>query len=149
MSIKELIYEKCIEFVAKKISLSQQNIYLAQQTANSETKSSAGDKYETTRAMMQIEIQNSSKRLAEAQDLQSALQKIALQNQCEFVAVGSLVQTTQGTFFIAIGMGQLSLDDKCYFVVSPHSPIGSLLLRKALGEEFQFNHKAYKILDIC
>ena len=146
--MKDKIYERCREFVAQKILLSQQSIKASQETANSETKSSAGDKYETTRAMMQIEIQNNSKQLAEAQDLQGILNKITFQESYEAVALGSLVKTSEGIFFIAIGMGLIKINEDNYFVVSPSSPIGTLLLRKKVGARFEFNNKGYIILAI-
>ena len=55
---KDELYKKCVQIIENQILLAQQGIENAQQAANEETKSSAGDKYETTRAMMQIEIEN-------------------------------------------------------------------------------------------
>jgi hypothetical protein len=147
-NIKHRLLEACLAYVQHKIQTFQASLQAAQETSQSETKSSAGDKYETTRAMMQIDIENYTKSLAEAQNLQQTLTQIIFQPVYETVAVGSLVQTNYGTFFIAIGVGQLKLEDQTYFVVSASSPIGALLLKKKVGEQFTFNQKNYQVLEI-
>lgn len=146
--MKKLLHQKCLEIIENKLLVIQQNIDAAQQTANEDTKSSAGDKYETTRAMMQIEIENNTKRLMEVRELKKILTQIIFQNNYQFVVVGSLVMTNQGKFFISIGLGQIFLEDDKYFVVSINSPIGALLLGKKINDTIIFNQKEYQILDI-
>lgn len=146
--MKKILYQKCLEIIENKLSILQQNIKNAQETANEDTKSSAGDKYETTRAMMQIEIENYTKRLSETKNLQQILTKINFQNTYNFVSIGSLVITNQGKFFISIGLGQVFLDDEKYFVISMDSPIGNLLMNKTINSSFLFNQKEYVILEI-
>lgn len=148
MTLKEHIHKQCLAYIADRIQTAQQSIASAQETSHSETKSSAGDKYETTRAMMQIDIERHSKRLAEAQDLQQILLQINVQARQEIVGLGSLVHTNQGDFFIAIGIGQLKVIDKMYFVISPTAPIACLLMKKRVGDSFIFNQKNYVILEI-
>lgn len=146
--MKKLLHQKCLEIIESKLLVIQQNIDAAQQTANEDTKSSAGDKYETTRAMMQIEIENNTKRLMEVRELKKILTQIIFQNNYQFVVVGSLVMTNQGKFFISIGLGQVFLEEDKYFVVSINSPIGALLLGKKINDTIIFNQKEYQILDI-
>ncbi|TAG03946.1 MAG: 3-oxoacyl-ACP synthase [Cytophagia bacterium] len=146
--MKKLLHQKCLEIIESKLLVIQQNIDAAQQTANEDTKSSAGDKYETTRAMMQIEIENNTKRLIEVRELKKILTQIIFQNNYQFVVVGSLVMTNQGKFFISIGLGQVFLENDKYFVVSINSPIGALLLGKKINDTIIFHQKEYQILDI-
>lgn len=147
-NLKATIYKHCLDFVAQKILACQECIQAAQETSKGETKSSAGDKYETTRAMMQIEIENNTKRLVEAQELQKILLQITWQERYEMVGMGSLVKTNHGIFFIAIGIGQLKIDTLPYFIVSPASPIGGALMKKKVSESFTFLSKNYEILEI-
>jgi hypothetical protein len=149
LMLKEQIYQACLDRVAHNIETLQASICAAQETSSAETKSSAGDKYETTRAMMQIEIESYTKRLVEAQKLQMTLLQIPWQDVYEWVKVGSLVTTNQGVFFIAIGIGQLSIEGRVYFVVSPASPIGACLLKKKVHDTFTFLQKKYEILAIA
>ena len=58
MTIKDLLLQKCIEFVSQKIKTIEHSILELRLAASSETKSSVGDKYETGRAMIQLAIIN-------------------------------------------------------------------------------------------
>lgn len=149
LMLKEQIYQACLDHVAHNIETLQASIRAAQETSQAETKSSAGDKYETTRAMMQIDIETHTKRLNEAQNLQTTLLQIAWQDVHEWVKVGSLVTTNQGVFFIAIGIGQVRIEGQAYFVVSPTSPIGACLLKKKVHDTFTFLQKKYEVLAIA
>jgi hypothetical protein len=114
----------------------------------SETKSSAGDKHETGRAMLQLEMEKASQQFSSISSKQEVLQKIDIQKKNEIGKLGSLVVTSQGSYFLAISIGLIALDTKDYFVISPSSPIGKLLLVKIKGETFMFNNKKIQVLKI-
>lgn len=146
--MKQKLHQKCIELIENNIQNLQESINSAQQTANEDTKSSAGDKYETTRAMMQIEIESNMKRMAEAQKTKKILTEIIFLKQYTEVILGSLVITDKGKFFVSIGIGQMMFEDEKYFVISPDSPIGSLLMHKKINEKIIFNTKEFLIVEI-
>lgn len=110
-----------------------------------ETKSSAGDKYETGRAMIFLEKEKISIRLSESLKKQQTLDQIKLEKVSETVQMGSLVRTDKAIFFIATALGNISED--CY-VISPVSPLGKALTGKKTGDSAQFNKTTYKILEI-
>lgn len=120
----------------------------AQESANSETKSSAGDKYETGRAMAQLERDRHAQLLAEAQRMLADLEKINPDITLSVAVPGSLVQTSRGTFFISISAGKLTVEGADYFAVSPASPIGALLLGKRVGDVVTFNRMSYAVLGV-
>lgn len=146
--IKEELYQKCVEYVEQRIAACQKAIQHAQSAANEETKSSAGDKYETGRAMMQLEIEKQSVQLAEAMKLQQALTHIHPDKVHEQAELGSLVYTTQGTFYISISAGQIKVNNEVFFAVSPVSPIAARLLGNKQGYTFSFNGKEYSIQSV-
>jgi len=148
ITIKEKLFQKALQFVENQIFASKQGIEQSQQAANDETKSSAGDKYETTRAMMQIEIENYTKRLAEAQKSVQVLQKIHFQDTYSLVTMGSLVVSNQGKFFMAIGVGKVQIDQEDFFIISQHSPVGQQFYHKKVGDEFVLNGRKFVILEI-
>ncbi|TAE74945.1 MAG: 3-oxoacyl-ACP synthase [Bacteroidetes bacterium] len=148
IKMKQKLHQKCIELIENNIQNLQESINSAQQTANEDTKSSAGDKYETTRAMMQIEIESNMKRMAEAQKTKKILTEIIFLKQYTEVILGSLVITDKGKFFVSIGIGQMMFEDEKYFVISPDSPIGSLLMHKKINEKIIFNTKEFLIVEI-
>ena len=114
-----------------------------------ESKSSAGDKHETGRAMLQIERENVSKQLLEVEHVRQALNKVDIDNPSDHVHLGSLVYTTQGIFFISISAGAIDIELTTYLAVSPNSPIGHPLMGKEKGEEFSFHDLDYTLTQVC
>ena len=114
-----------------------------------ESKSSAGDKHETGRAMLQIERENAGRQLREIENLQSLIRKIDIHAVSNYARLGSLVYTNHGTYFISISIGEVKVDTTNYFCVALHSPIGNLLSGKLVGEGFSLNEKNYIITSIA
>jgi len=119
----------------------------AQKASNDDTKSSAGDKYETGREMMQQETNRNMGQLNEANKLKIALNKINPLVVSEKVLAGSVVITTTGNFYVAVSAGRLTVNGEIYFAISPASPIGSMIMGKKKGFEFKLNDKKYQIMD--
>jgi len=147
-NIKEEIFLNCKKFVDDKLEIVNQIIISNQNALQSETKSSAGDKHETGRAMLQLEMEKASQQFSVISYMQEVLQKIDFQKKNEIVKLGSLIYTTKGTYFLAISVGQVNISGKDIFVISPSSPIGKLLLGKIIGEMIHFNGKQIEILEI-
>jgi transcription elongation GreA/GreB family factor len=144
-NIKAQLYQLCQQFITQRIETAETALEQAREASNDDTKSSAGDKFETTREMMQQDISR-NKRL-----LEDALQNLQVLKSIQDIPVGdkikngSLVLTSEGAFYISISAGQLIVDGKTYFAISALSPIGQLLLGKKEGDNFSFNQKQYKI----
>ncbi len=143
--IKLQLYARCLAFVNQRIETARNAMEAAQEAANSETKSSAGDKYETGRAMAQRERDMSAAQLAEALKLKKDLEQINVEAIYESAQRGSLVMTDQGNFFISISAGKLIIENTDYFAVSPASPVGAGLNHHKVGEEVSFNNRKYRI----
>lgn len=137
-----------MQYVADCITAAQGAIDHAKESANDDTKSSAGDKYETGREMMQQEIDRNRKQLEESKKLKLILELIDPLKNCDSVMNGCLVTTNLGRFYIGISCGQLQIDGVNYFAISAMSPIGSKLMRQKVGYEFDFNGKMFKIENV-
>lgn len=120
--------------VYQRIASAEEAIRMAQESANEEGKSSAGDKYETGRAMAQLEIEKASSQLAEANKLKQALEQVPVDALGPVVKPGSLVITNQGSYFISIAAGRLTVADKMWFAISARSPLGAELVGKKEGD---------------
>jgi len=120
----------------------------AQESANSESKSSAGDKYETGRAMAQLERDRHAQLLAEAKKIEQELSRLVIDKTYDTVQPGSLVTTDRGAFFISISAGKLTVDGKEYFAVSPASPLAMALAGRKTGDSALFNKLAYQVLNV-
>ena len=147
-NIKDVLFSKCEEYVNAKINSAQEAINNAQKSANTETKSSAGDKYETGRSMMQLEILKYSAQLNEGLNLRKILNKINHHKKYEKVQTGSLVYTTNGIFFIAIGAGSFNVNRKEYITISFSSPLAQALYQKKENDKIQFRNREYIIKSI-
>ncbi|MFC4267973.1 3-oxoacyl-ACP synthase [Polaribacter marinivivus] len=148
MNIKEELLKKCHKFVNNRLQNIEETISSNQAALQSETKSSAGDKHETGRAMLQLEMEKAGQQLANIQQMKETLAKIDVTNKSTNAHLGSLVKTNTGNYFLSVSAGQLKVDNELYFAVSVSSPIGKLLLGKSVNEQVMFNSKNIKLLSI-
>lgn len=119
-----------------------------QKSLLSETKSSAGDKHETGRAMLQLEREKAGNQLAEIKKVKEILDKIDIGKTSQTVGIGSIVYTSNLNYFISISAGQLKYKGDIFFAISPATPIGKLLLFKKVADIISFNSQEFKILEI-
>ncbi|MBX2979689.1 MAG: 3-oxoacyl-ACP synthase [Flavobacteriales bacterium] len=115
---------------------------------NSDTKSSAGDKHEVGRAMVQQELDQLEAQLAKTQAMQQELARVPLDRSYDRVAFGSLVTTDQGCYFIAIGLGAMEVEGETCYAISLASPIGQALKDKCVGDAIDFNGKRIRVQAI-
>jgi len=146
--IKENLHRLCAEYVQQRMHAAEHAIAGAQQSANDDTKSSAGDKYETGREMAQQETNRNLAQLNEANKLMVALNHINPRSVSATAKPGSLVITDNGSFYISISAGNLFWEGENYFAISPVSPIGLQLKDKHAGERFILNGKNYLIRSV-
>lgn len=147
-TIKEQLYNHCKTYTQQKIDIAQNAIQAAQQAANEETKSSVGDKYETGRAMMQLEKQKYAAQLDEGIKLQKVLAQITPQSILSSIQLGSIVITTQANYYIAISAGKVKLRDTLFFTISLGSPIGQALKGLTTGDTATFRQQKITIKSI-
>lgn len=147
-NLKLQLYDMCKQYLATREAQIKQVIAEAREAAANETKSSAGDKYETTREMMQQEIDQSLVRLHELEKLKATLQHIDPSLHSATICPGSVVHTGNGNFYISISAGQLQVEDNTYYAISAASPIGAQLMGKTTGYSFFLNGKDFLIKDV-
>lgn len=143
--LKSGIYQLCLAFIEQRIETAETALTQAQEASNDDTKSSAGDKFETTREMMQQDITRNKGLLADARQNLQLLNSIEDAPLSESIRNGSLVYTSAGLFYISIPAGQLNYNDQQVFAISASSPIGKLFLGKKAGDLVSFNKNNYLI----
>lgn len=147
-SVKQQLYAFCQAYIGDRLSRIQKNIAALQEALNSETKSSAGDKHETGRAMIQLEREKLGKQLAEVQLLQELFKKVSLKSGNTTVALGNLVYTPEQNYYLGISAGEFKIEGVSFYAIAPNTPIGKLLLGKGKGDVVIFNSREIKILEI-
>jgi transcription elongation GreA/GreB family factor len=146
--LKKELYNQCLNYVQMRMDAAQLAINDAQKASTDDTKSSAGDKYETGREMAQQETDRNMMQLNEANKLKVALNKISPDAVTDKAETGSVVLTGSGNFYIAVSAGVLTVNNEQYFAISPASPIGLKLLGQKKGTEFKLNDKIYHIKQV-
>ena len=146
--LKHIIYEHCKERVKQMINTANQSFQSAEEAAQNETKSSAGDKFETGRAMAHAEMHKAKRQLGEAKVLLAELNQINIKSTQEKIDRGSLIKTNKGVFFLSIGLGKIKVKEQTIYVLGVQSPIGRLLLHKKIHDQFTFNTIDYLIQEI-
>lgn len=146
--MKLACFELATNWVNNRIESAEKAMQNAQNSANEESKSSAGDKYETGRAMAQNDRDMFAKQHLEAQQDLNILLKINPDIVPDKVVNGALVNTSMGYFFIALSIGQKAVSGQNIMFTSALSPIGALIYGKSVGESFQFRNQAVSITGI-
>lgn len=147
-SFKIQLYAACQLHIHDKIIFLESAIKEIQHSANEETKNTAGDKYETGRAMAQLEVEKYRGQMAEAVKMKQELQRISVELNTDIVRPGNLVFTSRGNFYIAINAGQQQIDNQIFFTISAASPIAQKLLGLKVGEKVSHNQQEFTLLEI-
>lgn len=146
MNLKLILLNQCKNYVDNRLQTIEDIISSNQKALQSETKSSAGDKHETGRAMLQLEMEKAGMQLSGILQMKEVLAKIDVTTKNKIAHLGSIVQTNNNLFFLSISAGKLIVNDKVYYAVSVLSPIGKILLGKKESEEYYFNGKKNTII---
>lgn len=120
----------------------------AQQASNDEEKSSAGDKFETSRAMNHLEKEMYGKQLQNNLIEQTALQTISFDTSHDSVKPGSFVVCKHFDIYIAAGLGKTEVNDRVLYLLSPDAPLTTILKNKKQGDRFLFNKREETIEDV-
>lgn len=140
--------QKCIQYLEDKIQDIESYMKLISESAVQESKSSAGDKHETSRAMMHLELEKNGNILKELQNKKKLLTNIILSDKNEEVRKGSLINTDKGIFFITIAIGKMEFENQSIQVIADSSPIGKMFLGKNKGDTVEFNGQKFMIENI-
>ncbi len=145
MDFRRKVYAAYQDQIQSRINTLQTALEELKISLQSETKSTAGDKYETGRAMVHIEQENLGRQLAALQEQQTALAHIDINAYTGTIIAGSLVHTSQGYLFPGVVLGKLVVDAVPVFALSPSAPLGLVLMGKTRGDTLTFRNTVYHI----
>ena len=145
---KQHIIDTCKSNLENKIHSLNSIIKEVSESSNAESKSSAGDKHETSKAMMQLEIEKLGTQLKEAELQLEEFEKINFAKNFQSIEQGSLVETNKGYFLIASSIGKIEVDGKTVFVISNKSPLALKLIGSKQKDTVMFNDVSYSIISI-
>ena len=136
---KSRLKQFCEQVIEQRVTATRTAMNNAQSAANNEEKSSAGDKYETSRAMNHLEKDMHARQLmAHLQEL-SFLRAVNTNTIYKTVTPGAVIQCEKLSFFIAAGLGKQLIDNIPVVFLSPQSPLSKTMSGKKTGDTIDFN----------
>ena len=148
MTFKNNVYEACIQQLVDKIAYLQAALNDLTEGAENDAKSSAGDKHETSRAMMQIEHEKISKQLSDTLLQKSNIEQIDLTFKSPTIGTGSLLKTNKGYLFMSAALGKINVNGKDVITLSMQSPLGQKLAGLKTGSLTEINGTQYIIEEV-
>jgi transcription elongation GreA/GreB family factor len=146
--MKKQIFKKLNEMLNQRIDAAKKAIEEVIEARDEETKSTIGDKYETGRVMVEMEMDKLKEQLEQSLTLKKNLSYVKVDSLSQLVEYGSIVKTNLGTYFIAVGLGVVEVEQQKIFCISLASPIGQAIRDKKVGEKVNFQNRVIEILKV-
>jgi hypothetical protein len=148
LTYKASLKRWALDLLSQRVATANEAMQSAQEAANSEEKSSAGDKYETGRAMGHLQKDMYARQLAELMRELAALHAVNVGEPCFGVRAGALLRTDAVDFFIGIGLGKQTIDGRVVVFLSPQAPLAQALQGKKTGDTVIFQRETLTIQAI-
>ena len=148
LTFKNSLKQFCQQHIEQRMNAAKEAIKNAQDSANNEEKSSAGDKYETGRAMGHLQKDMHARQLSEYIKEMSELHAINTGIIYSHATAGAFIETDQLSFFIVSGLGKQNIDGRQILFLSPHAPLATILQNKKQGDSFVFNRETVIIKNL-
>lgn len=142
------LIKSCKAYLDKKIRIVKDSLAGLKEDLENESKSSAGDKYETGREMINIEWNKLTTQLNEYDRLEQILNRIEKNEFHDTVILGSIVMTSNANYFISIPAGEIMANGKKFYAVGIQSPVARQLIGKKRNDSFNISGKSCKIEEI-
>ena len=149
MTLKEKIYEAYLRMIEDKIQLFQKALGDLRESGSNETKSTAGDKYETALAMLHIEQENTNRQLKEVLKQKLLFSKIDPAISTSTIINGSLIKTNKGYLFLSVALGKNNVGGINVIALSPDSPLGQKIIGLKVNDKVEINGIQYIIESIA
>lgn len=145
--MKERLLAHIRHSLEEKYQAAKANFDSIRESLTSESKSTAGDKHETGRAMVQMELEQAGKIIRECEEMMHLFQKITPAAH-KTIGPGSLIHTDSGTFFISVPLGKIVLDNNDVFCIGTQAPLYQHFSGKKAGDRVAFGTQNYLIIGV-
>jgi hypothetical protein len=147
-SLKQAVHATGARHLRERILYAEASMGEARLSGLSETKSSAGDKHETARAMAQQELEKQATALQHLQMMEALLLRIDPARRCTGIVPGALVATDQGHYYVGVALGKIEMEGNTVMAISMQAPILTMLSTLAVGGSGTFNGRPQRLLAI-
>jgi hypothetical protein len=144
---KSEVLDACIKYQTNQVDTIKKQLNQILESANNENEGE-DEGGESFREQLQVEREMYNKKLKEATENLEIVRRIDPKKYSEQISVGSLIKTSEQTFFISTGLGELKINGLSCYVISTSSPVYNMLSGKRKGEKYQFRDKTVEILEV-
>lgn len=147
--LKLCIHQHCQEVIQSRIATAKSGMEEVLEFLHNNSKSSAGDKHETSRAMAHLEMENRQAALQHLIKMDVLLKQLDPAKPQTQIEPGALLVTDHTLFYIAISLGKVVVSEQEVLVLSYQAPIITTLKNIPTGSKTSFQGTPYKILHIA
>ena len=148
VSNKAEIHAVILQHLEERMEQGRKDYLLAKESRDSDTKSSAGDKFETGREMMQREMDKISASLDMLKGQLAQMKRIDIHENPMRVGLGSFIETDAENYYLSVGLGKLNCSGTPFYAISADSPLGELLVGKQTNEIIELRGRKITIKSI-
>ena len=145
---KQKVIQRSYQLILDKLNEFEVTERSAQESAANDTKSSMGDKHETSREILQQEREMNGRRMAESIRQKEEIERILPNHEFTQIQSGTLTETSLGWFFFSTALGFVQVENVKVAVISMASPIGQSLKGMTAGDSILFQGKPILIKHI-
>jgi transcription elongation GreA/GreB family factor len=148
VNLRSKIFAACKNQLEEKIASLETALQALTDDAANDSKSTAGDKHEVGRAMMQMEQEKIVKQLHDTIDQKNLVERLAVHAATSQVGNGSFVKTNRGYLLLAAPLGKMVVDGITVMCISSQSPLGQKLIGRNAGETISINGTDYRVEEL-
>ena len=148
IAFRNQVYQHCKQVLQARVEQLVVALENAREAIWEDTKSSAGDKYETSRERLQQDVLGMETQLRETRKMQYLLDTFKVPPAHKSIQAGHFIQTDNLHVFLGIGLGWIQVEGQRIMALSPASPLGQALLGKQEGDTLLINGQEHTIVQI-
>lgn len=149
IDFKTQVFQAAIDLLEERNKLLSDELKSLQVSLNEDTKSSAGDKYETGREMIRQEIDKVENQHQQNQTFLLQIRHLFdSMKPTSKISEGSLLCWGQDWMLISVSLGQIMVGGKKVFLLSKSSPLGQALLGKSKNDQVSFRGNSKLITEV-
>lgn len=122
--MRDIILKHLLDHVDKNLAEAKARMASLKESLGAESKSSAGDKHETGRAMIHLEQERVQDTVGRLEHMRGLLMQRAAQDKViQRVSPGALVETTGPWVLVGVPLGKVQLPDALVLCVGAEAPL--------------------------
>lgn len=145
---KEDLLEELHQAIRSRISEASRILDEVQESVDSESQSTAGDKHDTSRELMQQERNKAAQNLQNQMAMDGLFITLKNTSHSKVITFGSLVLTSIGWIFIGLPLGKLIFNKIDILCISGNSPMAKALVNRKVGARIEMNNMSIEIIEL-